>query len=129
MGGHPATIGRDGRVKNYFEFRDRVIRDGRYKVYIDTLKQINRIYDLKQDPYETNNLVEELSLVQPLIEKYHALLEDMPARDHHPRYERLDEGFYDIPQEKLNSKSRRVHKSYQNMVPLATREEYDDIKK
>ena len=129
MGGHPATIGRDGRVKNYFSFRDRVIRDGRYKVYIDTLKQIHRIYDLENDPYETNNLVEDLSLVQPIMEKFRAVLDDLPQEDHHPRYERLDQGFYDIPPEKLNGMSRRIHRSYQNMVQPATSEEYDDLKK
>ena len=129
MGGHPATIGRDGRVKNYFSFRDRVIRNGRYKVYIDTLKQIHRIYDLENDPYETNNLVEDLSLVQPIMEKFRAVLDDLPQEDHHPRYERLDQGFYDIPPEKLNGMSRRIHRSYQNMVQPATSEEYDDLKK
>jgi hypothetical protein len=128
MGGHPATIGPDGRVNNYFSFRDRVIRDGRYKVYIDTLKQIHRIYDLKRDPYETNNLIGDLPLVQPVIEKFRAVLDGLPQEDHHPRYERLDQGFYDIPPEKLNSLSQRIHKSYQNMVQLATSEEYVDLK-
>ncbi len=128
MGGHPATIGPDGRVNNYFSFRDRVIRDGRYKAYIDTLKQIHRIYDLKKDPYETNNLIGDLPLVQPVIEKFRAVLDGLPLEDHHPRYEKLDQGFYDIPPEKLNSLSQRIHKSYQNMVQLATSEEYVDLK-
>ena len=129
MGGHPATIGPDGRVKNYFSFRDRVIRDGRYKIYIDTLKQIHRIYDLEKDPYETNNLVEDLSLAQPLIENLRTVLDGFPSVDNHPRYNRLGKGFYDIPRDKLNRMSRRTHRSYQNMVPLATGEEYDELKK
>jgi len=127
MGGHPASIGADGRIKNYFSFRDRVIRDERYKVYIDTLKQIYRIYDLENDPYETNNLIEDILSVQPLIEKFGNVLRDLPQVDNHPRYERLDQGFYDIPQDKLNGMSRRKHKNYQNMVRLATNEEYDEL--
>jgi arylsulfatase A-like enzyme len=129
MGGHPAMIGPDGRIKNYFTFRDRVIRDGRYKVYIDTLKQIHRIYDLEKDPYETNNLVEDPSLAQPLVEKFRTVLDGLPQQDHHPRYNKLEESFYDIPRDQLNRKSRGSHGSYQNMVPLATREEYDELKK
>jgi arylsulfatase A-like enzyme len=129
MGGHPAMIGPDGRIKNYFTFRDRVIRDGRYKVYIDTLKQIHRIYDLEKDPYETNNLVEDPSLAQPLVEKFRTVLDGLPQQDHHPRYNKLEESFYDIPRDQLNRKSRRSHGSYENMVPLATVEEYDELKK
>ncbi len=128
MGGHPAMIGTDGRVKNYFSFRDRVIRDGRYKVYIDTLKQIQRIYDLGKDPYETINLVEDLSLVQPVIEKFSAVLNGLPPNDHQPHYDRLEGSFFDIPFEKLNGMSQKVHKNYQNMVQLATSEEYINLK-
>lgn len=129
LGGHPAMIGPDGRVKNYFPFRDRVIRDGRYKAYIDTLKQIHRLYDLEQDPYETNNLIEDLSPFLPNLEKFRAVVEGLPSEDPHPHYEKLDQGYYDIPPEELNGRSRRVHQHYQNMVPLATREEYNDQKK
>jgi arylsulfatase A-like enzyme len=128
MGGHPAMIGAGERVINYFSFRDRVIRDGRYKVYIDTLKQIYRIYDLEKDPYETRNLVEDLSLVQPVIEKFKAVLEGLPSNDHHPQYDRLEGSFFDIPPEKLNGMSQKVHKNYQNMVQLATSEEYINLK-
>jgi arylsulfatase A-like enzyme len=124
MGGHPAMIGPGGRVKNYFSFRDRVIRDDRYKVYIDTLRQIHRVYDLEKDPYEINNLVDDLSLVQALIEKFRAVLDGLPPDDQHPRYNKLGKGFYDIPPEKLNGMSQKIHKSYQNMVQLATSEEY-----
>jgi arylsulfatase A-like enzyme len=128
MGGHPARIGTDGRVKNYFSFRDRVIRDGRYKAYIDTLKQIHRIYDLEKDPYETSNLLEDHSLVQPVIENFKAVLESLPSNDHQPYYERLEGSFFDIPPEKLNGMSQKVHKNYQNMVQLATSEEYIKLK-
>lgn len=128
MGGHPAMIGPDGRVKNYFLFRDRVIRDGRYKVYIDTLKQIHRIYDLEKDPYETSNLINDQTSVQPLIEKFQAVLKGLPPVDHHPRYDRPGKSFYDIPRDKLNGMSTRVHRSYQNMIQLATIEEYIDLK-
>jgi arylsulfatase A-like enzyme len=128
MGGHPAMIGRDGRVKNYFSFRDRVIRDGRYKVYIDTLKQLHRIYDLQSDPYEEINLLEDPEFNRALIGKFSIILDGLPVEDNTPRYERLDTTVYDIPPEKLNASSGRVHRNYQNMVRLATREEYIDLK-
>lgn len=129
MGGHPAMIGRDGRIQNYFSFRDRVLRDGRYKVYVDTLKQIHRIYDMEKDPYETKNMVEDLSLIRPLIDKFRSAVDGLPPEDNNPRYEKLDQSFYDIPAEKLNGMSRKVHKNYQNMVGLATSEEYESLQK
>jgi arylsulfatase A-like enzyme len=129
LGGHPATIGGDGRVKNHFKFRDRVIRDGRYKAYIDTLKQIHRIYDLKEDPYETNNLFGILQAGGQPLEKFGSVLDGLPEKDHQPRYTRWGKSLYDIPREDLNNLSRRIHESYRNMVGLATREEYDDLRK
>ncbi|KPL13772.1 MAG: hypothetical protein AMS26_13260, partial [Bacteroides sp. SM23_62] len=108
-------------------FRDRVIRDGRYKVYIDTLKKIHRIYDLEKDPYGTINLIEDLQLDQPLMEKFRSVLDGLPQEDPHPRYERLNKRIYDIPPEDLNSLSRRIHRSYQNMLWLATSQEYVDL--
>ncbi|MCK4853059.1 MAG: sulfatase-like hydrolase/transferase [Bacteroidales bacterium] len=124
MGGHPAMIGPDGRVKSYFAFRDRVMRDGRYKVYIDTLKRIHRIYDLEEDPYETNNLIANKKKIQPVMEKFLSVLNALPQQDNHPAYKKLNESFYNISVAELNRTSRNVHLRYNNMIPLATREEY-----
>jgi arylsulfatase A-like enzyme len=128
LGGHPATIGTDGRVRNYFSFRDRVIRDSRYKVYIDTLKQIHRIYDLMEDPWETTNLVNDLQADREILDWFRTVLEGLPGKDQHPRYVKLDGSRYDIPVETLNGSSRRVHSSYRNMVGPASREEYLELK-
>ncbi len=128
MGGHPAVIGGDGRVKNYYSYRDRVIRHGRYKAYIDTLKRIYRIYDLERDPYETNNLMADPAMDQEVLERFRGVLEGQPMEDGQPHYSKLEGSYYDIPRNRLNEMSRRAHTNYQNMVPLATKEDYIELK-
>jgi arylsulfatase A-like enzyme len=128
MGGHPATIGQDGRVENYFSFRDRVVRDERYKVYIDTLRQICRIYDLEADPYETENLMGNGPWILPVLEKFTPVMKDQPNQDRNPLFSRLTGSYYDIPADELNQLSKRVHSRHTNMQPLASQDEYIHLK-
>jgi hypothetical protein len=90
---------------------------------------MHRIYDLKEDPYETNNIIEVIQTDRQLMEKFSSVLDGLPDQDHDPRYSRLGESIYDIPREELNNLSRRIHGKTQNMVGLAAREDYDDLKK
>ena len=55
MGGHPALVGSDDRIKSTKGFRDRVIIGDQFKIYLTCQRTINRIYDLENDPYETRN--------------------------------------------------------------------------
>ena len=56
LGSNPAKI-KNGRIKNAFDFRDRIVRDKNFKAYIDTLNKIYEIIELKSDFYEENNLL------------------------------------------------------------------------
>ena len=128
MGGHPAMIGGDGKVRNYFSYRDRVMRLGRHKAYIDTLRKVTRIFDLESDPYESDNLVSDPG-TEEVLDRFRLVLEGFPREDGHPIYSRLDSSYYDIPPGNLNERSRRSHRNLQNMVPLATEKEYVVLKK
>ncbi len=115
MGSHPARIGEDGMIKNWYPFRDRVLRDKRYKIYLDTLKQIHRLYDLQGDPLENNNLIHEEGN-EEILSSFEKLVKDLPDTDRHPDYRRLDSSFYDVPPGYLErSHRKRIGRS--NMSP------------
>ena len=57
MGGrNEAKLTEDG-VENAFVFRDRVIREKRFKLYVGTNKKPEKLFDVLADPAETNNLI------------------------------------------------------------------------
>ena len=112
LGSHPSSI-RDGRVVNYFSFRDRVIRDKRYKVYVDTtIKVIYELYDLKSDLGERNNLLNSDDPgVKKALEKFNKILQSIPDKDANPRYTKLKKSYYDIPVDVLNRMSKKGSKA------------------
>lgn len=93
-GGNRARLTPNG-VENEWHFRDRVIRDQRYKLYISTERRPEQLFDLQVDPWETKNLVDDpaLSLVRDRLFNYIA---DQPAQDADPIYEPLDPQPWDV---------------------------------
>lgn len=98
MGGkNEARLTKAG-VENAFVFRDRVLRNERFKVYVDTHRRPVQLFDLRNDPWEETNLIASLgpeivaalaSLSQPLSQ--------FPARDRDPRYRPLPAQPWDVP--------------------------------
>lgn len=88
MGGsNNARLTKNG-VENQYRFRDRVIRNERYKLYIDTQKKPKHFYDLALDPFEQNNLIDSLNTVERKT-NYKILLtplDSFPSTDNDPRY-------------------------------------------
>lgn len=123
MGGLSAKIGEDDRMENWFQFRDRVLRDRRYKVYTDTLKRIVRVFDLQSDPYETHNLIGEGASAQ-VLEKFEGILNGLPDRDAQPVYTKTVDSLYNVPIEKLNCCGGPKGARKTNMLPLATEEAF-----
>ncbi len=110
MGSHPAVI-RNGRVENFFPFRDRVIRDKRYKVFVDTMRNISGLYDLRSDPQEENNLI-LTNDPDPgkILGKYKDIINLLPVRDANPKYRKLDTSYYDIPVDELYKLSTKLNR-------------------
>lgn len=107
LGSHPSSI-RNDRVVNYFPFRDRVIRDKKYKAYIDTTKVIYELYDLSSDPGERNNLLNsDVPEVKKALGKFNEVLQTLPEEDANPKYTKLKKSFYDIPVNALNRLSKK----------------------
>ena len=85
-GGNYAALSEKG-VENQYVFRDRVIRDRRYKLFVGTNRQPEKLVDLQNDPEEEHNLLSsERAEVQQAYQKLWAAIRRMPYRDHDPRY-------------------------------------------
>jgi len=100
MGSLAAGVGNDGMIKNWYRFRDRAIRGHRYKIYLDTMKRINRLFDLQEDPLELKNRVNEPGM-KDILSSFQKVIETLPDKDNHPDYARLDSSYYDVPTEYL----------------------------
>jgi len=85
MGGGVAKMV-DGRVVPKTEYADRVVRDKRYKIWVENRK-MTRLFDMKIDPDEKNNLIDSTSPeVVSAREKFEAVINTFPAKDAAPQY-------------------------------------------
>ncbi|MBK3519249.1 sulfatase-like hydrolase/transferase [Carboxylicivirga marina] len=107
LGSNPALI-KDKRVANTFTFRDRVLRDEQYKVFVNTSGEIYALYDLINDPYEKVNLIDsQAQTCIDAIRKFKRGLEQMPAIDNAPVYIKGDANTWDIDTTKHNAVARK----------------------
>ena len=87
LGHGPATLDEKG-VRGKTDFASRVIRDKEYKVWIDENKSITRLHDLKNDPFEENNLIKSSTPSNlQAINKFQAVVDSLPDKDARPIYE------------------------------------------
>ncbi len=86
-GGNKAKLTEQG-VENQFVFRDRVIRNQQYKLYVNTLAKAEKFFDLIADPFETTNIIEELTTEERLsnFEQLSQIIPHFPTKDAEPRY-------------------------------------------
>lgn len=88
MGGHPAKL-REGRVVPKEPYDERVLRDKRYKVWVDGKGDIVKLYDMQEDPWEKTNLrhvAQETPEQVEAIAKFNAVLATFPKEDQAPAY-------------------------------------------
>ncbi len=93
MGGQPCVyprkVSEPSEGKNKEIYRDRVLRDKSYKVYVDTNGKIEKLIDLKADPEEKdgiNILNSENPKAKASLRKFEAALKQFPPKDNNPRY-------------------------------------------
>ncbi|MEL6251147.1 MAG: sulfatase-like hydrolase/transferase [Bacteroidota bacterium] len=88
MGGGNNARRTEAGVENQFVFRDRVLRDKRYKLYIGRDRKAEKFIDLIADPDEKVNLIDSLNTEErkQSFEKLSALLPSFPPQDHDPKY-------------------------------------------
>ncbi len=77
-------------IRGVNDFSSRVIRDKRFKVWVDTNKKIERLHDLIRDPQEETNLllIGDLTAEQiAAVQKFQAVVNLLPDIDARPIYE------------------------------------------
>jgi arylsulfatase A-like enzyme len=100
MGGRNEAEVSEAGVENRFVFRDRVIRDRRYKLYLAATPELQaeKFFDLQTDPHETDNLLGAMdSRAEAAYRRLMAQAESFPKRDNDPRYRRRASNEWDVP--------------------------------
>lgn len=98
MGGANRAKLTESGVENEYIFRDRVIRNKQYKLYINTLRQPEKYYDLIKDPWEENNLIGNLNTDKEKrnFDKLSAVIATFPFQDSDPRYNKNPAQEWDV---------------------------------
>lgn len=95
-GGNNARLTEEG-VENQYVFRDRVVRNKRYKLYVSSERKPVKFYDLKVDPFEEKNIIGNLDEDQKLnYAELVALIEQFPKRDNDPIYRENPKQDWDV---------------------------------
>ena len=116
MGSKAARI-KDGRVQNVHVYRDRALRNKKYKAFVNYQGIIHEIFDLTKDPEEKHNLITYKSReVVSALREFRKAIEKMPKKDGQPRYEKLSGSYYDVDPELLE-KQIRNNKNKSNHAP------------
>ncbi len=88
MGGQNNARLTDQGVENEYKFRDRVVRNERFKLFIGTDRQPKRFIDLQNDPEEKRNLLGNLTTPaqQENFSELVAVAKTFPEKDNDPKY-------------------------------------------
>ena len=87
LGHGPARLDEKG-VRGQHDYASRVIRNKRYKVWVDENATITELYDLGTDRWEQKNLVESRQPAHvEAREKFQKVVDSMPTPDARPKYE------------------------------------------
>jgi hypothetical protein len=84
-------------VINLRTYRDRVIRDKRYKLYVENDRSSVKLVDLKEDPDEFTNRLDDPELIE-VRKQLEAVEKSFPPQDASPRYTPLPPQKWDLVQ-------------------------------
>lgn len=96
-GGNNARLTQNG-VENQYIFRDRVLRNERYKLYINTKREPEKYFDLLYDPQEGNNLLDSLNTNERKINfrQLYEVIKTFPTNDNDPIYNPNPSQIWDV---------------------------------
>ncbi|MFK7852319.1 MAG: sulfatase-like hydrolase/transferase [Akkermansiaceae bacterium] len=97
MGGKNQAKLTEKGVENAYVFRDRVLRTERFKLYVSTKGKPEKLIDLKQDPGEKKNIIDNDNPdAKKALEFLSAKIQSFPHRDNDPIYTPLPEQKWDV---------------------------------
>jgi arylsulfatase A-like enzyme len=105
MGSKPAKLSENG-VENVYYFRDRVIREARYKLFVGTDRKPEKLVDVINDPDETINLMANPEY-NGVLARLTAVIETFPAQDNDPKYSTLPPNEWD-KKATVNSQTHKI---------------------
>jgi len=86
--GHGAAGLDEKGVRGKNDYADRVLRDKRYKVWVEPDRKISRLHDLEEDPAEQTNLIDSKDAAHvAALKKFQAVLDSQPKADARPKYD------------------------------------------
>lgn len=100
MGGRNEAEVSEAGVENKYVFRDRVMRDRRYKLYLAATPklQAEKFFDLQTDPHETHNLLGAMDArAEASLKRLMTQAGQFPKRDSDPKYRRREALSWDLP--------------------------------
>ncbi len=98
MGGRNDAKLTDAGVENAFVYRDRVLRTERFKLYVDTNRTPEKLFDLENDPWEEHNVIESTDPETVAARLFlTGQLSRYPGRDSDPIYRPLPAQPWDVP--------------------------------
>lgn len=97
MGGQNRAKRTDQGVENEYRFRDRVIRDENYKLFVDSKGQPSKLFHLTNDSDEKANLIgSEDSNDRKALAKLSAVIAGFPKQDADPIYQPNPKQAWDV---------------------------------
>ena len=98
MGGQNRARLTENGVENQYLFRDRVIRNKRYKLYISSSGQADKLIDLWNDPLEETNLIDSVHIpdIAENLAELAAVIPQFPKKDSDPIYAPLPAQPWDV---------------------------------
>lgn len=85
--GHGAARLDEKGVRGKVDYTARVIRDKRYKVWVNEERKIDRLYDLQTDPLEKKNFIAGTEPEhRAALVKFQVVVDAMPKKDARPQY-------------------------------------------
>jgi len=99
MGGKNEAAVSDAGIENQYLFRDRVIRDQRFKLYVAATPERTpeKLVDLIADPDELDNLIaSDDPVAVEALQRLTAVAKSFPDRDNDPKYARRAANDWDV---------------------------------
>lgn len=98
MGGRNEAKLTDAGVENAYVYRDRVLRTERFKLYVDTNRTPEKLFDLENDPWEEENIIGSTDPEAVAARTFLThQLSRYPGRDSDPIYDPLPARAWDVP--------------------------------